>query len=111
LENSSWRETIKLLPSPRTKRIKEENITITLKQRNIILDCLTRGDRFIQIGKYTLMVNSIKSIDPYYEPDNIPLRPQPQVSVEIIKNKAIETLLNKDQLDLWDRLYKDKLDI
>ena len=32
------------------KRIDEENIEITLAQRNEILESLSKGDRFIQIG-------------------------------------------------------------
>ena len=48
------------------KRFDEKNIQITIKQRNLILEALNRGDRFIQVGKYTLMINAIKSIDPEF---------------------------------------------
>jgi len=44
--------------------------------RDEILKALNDGARFIQIGKYTLMLNSIKSIDPLWGEENIPPRPQ-----------------------------------
>lgn len=90
------------------KRIKEENIEITLKQRNLILESLGRGDNFVQIGKYTLMINSIKSIDPVWEPDNIPPRPREVRDFETIEGKEQLVITNKEILMLWDKLFKDK---
>lgn len=94
------------------KRIEEEDILITLEQRNVILKALNDGVRFIQIGKYTLMLNSIKSIDPRYEPDNIPPEPDLKDVFERIKDgKAImRTGVNQKEIELWNKLYrKNKL--
>lgn len=96
-----WRERFLI------KRIKEEDIEITLEQRNTILECLNRGDQFIQIGKYTLMLNSIKSIDPYYEPDNIPPCPPQEKKVVIESGSAqieyIDTPLRKKWIELFGK--------
>ena len=62
------------------KRIDEKDIEITIQERNGILASLSAGDRFVQIGKYTLMLNGIKSIDPKYGNDNIPPKPKPYFS-------------------------------
>lgn len=109
------------------KRIGEENIEITLRQRNDILTALNDGARFVQIGKYTLMINSIKSIDPRYEPDNIPpshpytYKPEEfkiEKSMKLLDGvyKEIETKVDisktlnyKKQLfayNLWNKLQK-----
>ena len=97
------------------KRINESDILINLDERNAILEALNDGQKFIQIGKYTLMLNAIKSINPRYEPDNIPPRPKlnyymgtqfdkkRQVFIEHNSTKPI----NQDEVDLWDKLYKN----
>lgn len=110
------------------KRIGEENIEITLSQRNEILKALNDGARFIQIGKYTLMMNSIKSIDPRYEPANIPpsnpyvYKPEKygtNTSYELVegsykevktKVKILDDFQYKKHLmahDLWKKMYGD----
>lgn len=91
------------------KRIEEEDIRVTLEERNAILQALTNGSRFVQIGKYTLMVNSIKSIDPVYEPDNIPPRPSPkELEAQLVEGKYV---IEYDHTlpELWDKLYDKKL--
>ena len=115
-----WRERFLI------KRIDEEDIEITLEERNRILQSLNAGIRFIQIGKYTLMLNSIKSIDPYYEPNNIPDRPEltkPEFNYaeEVDPNNPKNKVMNqkcwnpkqieesKKRIELWDRLFKDKI--
>mgnify|MGYP001567345963 CR=1 FL=1 len=65
-----WREHFYL------KRIDEEDLVITLEERNGILLALERGDRFVQIRKYTIMLNAMKSIDPCWGEKNIPPRPE-----------------------------------
>jgi hypothetical protein len=102
------------------KRIDEESIKITLKERDFILKALNNGDRFIQIGKYTLMLNSIKSIDPVYEPDNIPPRPNEieekySFGMNLLTNKEENYINNKGDIverkkliQLWDSLYKNE---
>ena len=59
------------------KRIDEQDTEISVEERNEILRALNDGQRFIQLGKYTLMLNSIKSIDPKYGSKNIPPKPEP----------------------------------
>lgn len=58
------------------KRIDEEDIIITLEERNIILAALSNNVRFVQIGEFTLMVNAIKSVEPFWGGNNIPPRPK-----------------------------------
>jgi hypothetical protein len=95
-----WREGFLI------KRIDEEDILITLEQRNAILKALNEGTRFIQVGKFTLMLNSIKSIDPVYPPDNIPPRPEPEEELVDIKDgTAVTRVINQEKIDLWDSLY------
>ena len=92
------------------KRINEEDIVISLEERDQILTMLNAGTRFVQIGKYTIMLNSIRSIDPFYGPDNVPPRPQPdtQTFYHPDGRVAIE-VKNQDLIDLWDKTYGPKL--
>ncbi len=90
------------------KRIDEHDIEITLEERNAILESLNAGVRFAQIGKYTLMLNAIKSIDPKYGAKNIPPRPTPDVSGYFDEKKQIyiETgNINQKELDSWDEKF------
>ncbi len=87
------------------KRIDEQDIEISLEQRNSILEKINSGARFIQIDKYTLMVNSIKSIDPKWGSKNIP--PRPSEKCELIEGRAV--VVNSDELDEWDNLFSKKL--
>lgn len=88
------------------KRIDEEPIEINLSERDVILKNLAQGQRYIQIGKYTLMLNSIKSIDPLYEPDNIPLCPKEKIEVVPVGNgEAKKKVLNQGEIDLWFKLF------
>lgn len=89
------------------KRIDEDNIEISLLERDEILKALNRGDRFIQVGKYTLMINAIKSIDPKNGSNNIP--PRPEKSYYLVDGIATETEESKKIIALWDSLYKDKI--
>ena len=88
------------------KRIDEDNIEISLAERDEILKALNRGDRFIQIGKYTLMINAIKSIDPKYGAENIP--PKPTVVFELVDGIAQQTEESKRLISLWSELYENK---
>lgn len=96
---SKWEEKFIL------KRIDENDIELTLNQRNAFIEAMARGDRFVQIGKYTIMVNSIKSIEPKWGEKNIPPRPDEKVDEEIKGNTAILTVKNQEELDEWDRLF------
>ena len=66
----------KFRPRYLVKRFDDEEIEISEETRNAIIDSMAKGDRFIQIGHYTLMVNGIKSIDPKYGKKNIPPSPE-----------------------------------
>lgn len=91
------------------KRFDDEPIEITLTERNLALKVIDSGGRFIQVGKYTLMANGIKSIDPKWGKDNIPPRPQEQYDYsEPDGNTMKGKLLNKEELDEWDSLFGGK---
>src|SRR5579884_1065694 len=79
------------------KRIGEEDLTISLETRNEILRQLERGGKFIQIGEYTIMLNAIKSIDPYWGARNIPPRPKEERLYEIAGNTSVWTVKNKEE--------------
>lgn len=72
------------------KRIGEEDIEISNEQRILIIKSLNDGKRFIQLGKYTLMLNTIKSIDPRYEPHNIPPKPREPERLYYWTQKVVE---------------------
>lgn len=101
-----WRERFII------KRFDEKDIEITLMERNAILQALRKGTRFIQVGKFTLMLNSIRSIDPYYPPDNIPPKPALRFENVFDKEKNIyiqtETKASREKVELWERLFSDK---
>lgn len=84
------------------KRIGEEDIEITLPQRNAIIEALGSSSRFVQIRKHTIMVNSIKSIDPMWGEDNIPPRPKPTDWVMEIENRNPE---NDKAGREWDEYF------
>lgn len=85
------------------KRIEEKDIEISLNERDGILKALNEGQRFIQIGKYTLMLNSIKSIDPKFGKNNTPPRPTEQL--ELVDGVATQTEDSKRLTKMWDELY------
>lgn len=84
------------------KRIGEDNIEITLDERNQILRSFNNGDQYIQIGKYTLMLNSIKSIDPFYEPDNIPPCPKS----DCVCGDGGQVDKNAEAIEVWNHFYR-----
>jgi len=96
------------------KRIKEDNIEISLEERNAILEELNRGRQFVQIGKYTLMLNSIKSIDPLWGADNIPPEPRPhkeggyfdKEKQVFVKGEETEESIKRRKL--WHQLFGGK---
>lgn len=87
------------------KRIDEEDIEITLRERDSILLSLNEGKRFIQIGKYTLMLNAIKSIDPKWGKDNIPPKPKEITENKVVDGKGYMTVLNQEEIDEWKILF------
>ena len=97
-----WREKYLL------KRIGEDDIEMSLEERNEILKSLMTNARFIQIGKHTIMVNTIKSIDPKWGEKNIPPRPKERRTGELIKGTYHYKIENKEELLLWDMLFKER---
>jgi hypothetical protein len=97
------------------KRIDETDIEINLSQRNKILEALNAGQRFIQIGQYTLMLNSIKSIDPRYQPDNIPPEPYRYASHHEFdqENKVYYEVQGEEREEyvLWQKLFGSKKEL
>lgn len=89
------------------KRIDEEDIEITLIQRDAILRALNEGQRFIQIGKYTLMLNGIKSIDPKWGGKNIPPCPSEEIEIEEIDGKYFQSVKNREEIKLWHELFEE----
>lgn len=92
------------------KRIGEADIDISLEERNAILRALKSGTRYIQIGKYTIMINSIKSIDPKYGDKNIPPRPKLQVVFKYEDTVARPVGSNVDEVDEYDAIFNTKPD-
>ena len=101
-----WREKYLI------KRIGEADIEVTLEERNAILHMLQQGLRYVQIGKFTLMLNSIKSIDPKWGNDNIPPRPilieNYNFYFDEVKKVEVKTFKdsNKAELELWDSIFE-----
>lgn len=88
------------------KRIDEQDIELTLEQRDLVLQSLIQGTRFVQISKYTIMLNSIKSIDPKWGDRNIPPRPTPKYIAEENELGGYSKIaVNQDRIDLWDKLF------
>lgn len=76
---------------------KTEAVNISESEYEGVLNALQRGDKFVKIRDYLLMLNSIVLI----EPRNIPARPRPIQDYSedgyYIKNQA--------ELDEWDKLF------
>jgi len=98
-----WRERFLI------KRFDEKDVEITLNERNIILVALRKGTRFIQVGKLTLMLNSIKSIDPYYPPYNIPPKPELKFKNVFDEKKKlyvqVEVEESRKKVELWEKFF------
>ena len=94
------------------KRIDEDDIEVTLEERNMILQGLRAGIRFVQVGKYTLMLNAIKSIDPKWGKDNVPPRPylKERYRLDMVNGKATKQLVetNEKEIELWDTLFDER---
>lgn len=87
------------------KRIDEQDIEISLPEQQAILRALNAGQRYVQVGKYTLMLNGIKSIDPKWGEQNIPPRPKVRKEFNETGIGYMEKVTNQDELDEWDRLF------
>src|SRR5262245_56113839 len=58
------------------KRIGEDDLVISWETRSEILNRLAGNVKYIQIGEFTIMLNAIKEMAPYWPPNNIPPRPK-----------------------------------
>ncbi len=54
------------------------------------------------------MLNSMKGIDPKYEPDNIPPCPKKETTGMVVKGVWKEEVLNQKKIDLWHELFGNK---
>lgn len=93
------------------KRIGEENITLSLETRDEILRQLASSGRFVQIGEFTVMLNSIKSIDPYWGKNNIPPRPkeEPTYLPKPDGSGFITAIANQEEIDEWHKYFGERL--
>ena len=100
---SKWEERFLI------KRIGEDDIEITLGERDAILKALDQGQKYIQVKKYTLMLNGIKSIDPKWGEKNIPPKPRPITErvEEYVGSMAIirERVENQREIEEWEALF------
>lgn len=91
------------------KRIGEDDIEITLDQRDAILQSLNAGTRFVQIKKYTIMLNSIKSIDPLWGDHNVPPRPKAvHKALDINEHGNMEFQVDDAEQKEWDAIFGKK---
>jgi|GEM_PF-4150197 len=91
------------------KRIDDDDIEISLPEHDAILHALANGERFVQVRKYTLMLNAIKSIEPKWGERNIP--PCPKATLEYVKyidGRAITTYENQKEVDEWHKIFDER---
>lgn len=87
------------------KRIDEEDLTITENERRAFLEAIKLNERYIQLGRYTIMINSIKSIEPFWGRDNIPPRPKPTHAYLNPENRPPDS---DDEGKQWDLYFAHK---
>ena len=89
------------------KRIDEEDIEIPKQTRDKILEALASGKRFVQVGEYTIMLNAIKSIDPYWPPYNIPPKPKGETDLRFENGGGSfeKVVINQKEIDLWEKIF------
>lgn len=79
------------------KRIDSDDIEISRETRDMILKAMADNARYVQVGEYTIMVNSIRSIEP-----SMPPKPKPQQNFDPDKGYY---LTNQDEIDAWEKKY------
>lgn len=78
------------------KRIKLGDIEISERERNEVINYMSRGLMFVQIGEHTIMLNSLSGIEPKYGDNNIPPSPE----------------MGTDNYTLWlETYYPDKAEM
>jgi len=90
----------------------EKPILITDEQRNGLVAVIESGKKFVQIGQFTIMVNSIKMIIPRYPPENIPPCPQIEYKGKIVNDLWVQEPIPEsvEAQKLWRELYGEKHD-
>lgn len=61
-------------------RIGLDPLEINQNTRNVILKAMSESKRFIQIGNYTIMINSINGIEPIIDSSKEPLKLPEKIS-------------------------------
>lgn len=94
------------------KRIAGEDIEIDIETRDKILSAMSRSVRFVQIKEFTIMVNSINSIDPKWGNDNIPPKPKPIWREEFNQERGVYVVKgasNAEEINEWERCFGNKV--
>lgn len=88
----------------------ESPILISEETKNNITEIMSRGMKFISLGEFTIMINSIKMIAPRYEPDNIPPMPTEQYKSYLNEETQIyiQELSNGEEIKLWKKMYGEQ---
>lgn len=94
------------------KRIGDEDIDIPWSTRNEILEQLARGGKYVQIGEYTIMLNAIKSIDPYWGAKNIPPMPSEYVTegvhYDTLSNTYKSSMKKNPEYEEWNKYFSNE---
>jgi len=92
------------------KRVNGDDLVITWKTRNQILRAMAEGAKYVQVKEYTLMVNSINSIDPVWGDVNRPPKPEPKKVVwfDELRQTGVESATSEslEEIKLWEKLFK-----
>jgi hypothetical protein len=90
------------------KRINDEDIEVSIDTRNAILERMANGERYVQIGKTTLMINSIRSIEPKWGEKNMPPRPKEVKEYKDLGNGSMTQIVtNQEEIKEWDSFFKE----
>lgn len=73
------------------KRINQDDILITRKTRDVILQAMSGGAKFVQVRDYTVMINSICAIEPRWGEPNTP--PSSEIKPENISDPVLRASL------------------
>lgn len=88
------------------KRIGEEDIEINAEERMAILKALDSNTRFVQLRDYTLMLNSIKGIDPKPRSQNVSVRELEAPRMTDAEREQARNSLNRVREIFWTKRIK-----
>ncbi|MEM7124995.1 MAG: hypothetical protein AAF702_01630 [Chloroflexota bacterium] len=92
-------------PKYKVKRIGEKDIVISWKTRDAVLKALVDGRKFVQVGHYTLMLNAIKSIDPFWGDTNIPPKPDKKTYFSAETLSPQFTAFSLQEREEWEKYF------